>query len=111
MFKRIVSFVLVVIITFGFVGCATVQVAAPANTDIKLATEDAVPKRVIKKRVFYALWGYVPINENSTADYLRGQDVKKVKVKSYYDVVDYLISAFLGGFTIMSRTVEIEVVE
>lgn len=111
MYKKVVSFVLATVMTLGLVGCATVKVEAPYGTYIKLSTENtATYKRIVKKRVFYALWGLVPLTPNSTAYMVNPKTTHEMKVKSYYDVVDYLISAVLGVVSITSRSVEIQVV-
>ncbi len=111
MYKKAVSLALVVALSLGLVGCATVQVEAPRGTDIKLSTENTTTyKRIVKKRVFYALWGLVPLTPNSTASMVNPRTTHEIKVKSYYNVVDYVISAVLGIVTITSRTVEIQIV-
>ena len=111
MYKKAVSLALIVALSLGLVGCATVQVEAPGGTEIKLATEDTTTyKRIVKKRVFYALWGLVPLTPNSTASMVNPRTTHEIKVKSYYNVVDFLISAVLGTITITSRTVEIQIV-
>lgn len=108
MYKKIVALFTAGIFAVGVVGCATVQVEAPAGSDIKLAPVNSTPTRVVKKRVFYALWGLVPITPNSTAPMLNGQSAKEVKIKTYEDPIDYIITAVLGIVTITSRTVEIQ---
>ena len=88
-------------------GCATVRIEAPTGKKIQLVSDVEPVNYTAKKRVFYALWGLVPITNNSTAPMLEGKNIDKVRVKTYYDVVDFLITAVLGNFTITSQTVEI----
>jgi len=88
--------------------CATVRVEAPGKSDIKLATETSPYNYVMKKKVFYILWGLVPITDNSTASMLAGKDVSEVRVLTYYDVVDAFVSYVLGWLSIHSKTVEIQ---
>ena len=107
--KKATGYLLLVIFCVGL-GCATVKVEAPPKTKIVLLGEFEGSDYVIKKRVFYALWGLVPLTPNSTAEMLpAGTEIEAIKVKTYYDVVDFLISYVLGSLTIHSRTVEIEV--
>jgi hypothetical protein len=70
---------------------------------------DAPPVK-IKKKVWYILWGLVPITSTSTADTM-GLCNEMVKVQSYYGIDDILINAVscwaVGGL-VMSKTVEIQ---
>ena len=103
--KKILPFLVALMFT---VSCATVKVEAPSGSSIKLAPEVSPYNYTAKKRIFYVLWGLVPITDNSTASMLQGKNVTEVKVKTYTDVVDILISAVLGNFSIVSRTVEVD---
>jgi len=98
----------IIIAVFLITACATVRVEAPAGTDIKLAKETSQVNYIAKKRVFYVLWGLVPITDNSTAMMIQGKNVKEMRVLTYYDPVDFLVSYFLGWLTIHSKTVEIQ---
>ncbi|HDM89883.1 MAG TPA: hypothetical protein ENG67_01580 [candidate division WOR-3 bacterium] len=97
-----------IIAVFMITACATVRVEAPAGADIKLAKEASQVNYIAKKRVFYVLWGLVPVTDNSTAKMIRGKNVKEMRVLTYYDPVDVLVSYFLSWLTIHSKTVEIQ---
>ncbi len=103
--KKVLSFLTLV---FFLVACATVRIEAPSGSNIKLAPEVSTYNYTAKKKVFYVLWGLIPITDNSTASMLQGKNVQEVKAKTYYDVVDYLIALILGNFSIVSTTVEIQ---
>lgn len=89
-------------------GCWTVKVEVPAGSNIKLTGnfEGAGPT-VEKFRVWYALWGLVPITDNSTVPKLQGKTLSEVSVQTQADVLDVVISFFLGFVSINTRTVEI----
>lgn len=89
-------------------GCWTVKVEVPAGSNVKLTGnfEGAGPT-VEKFRVWYVLWGLVPISENSTAPKLQGKNLSEVSVQTQADVLDVIIGIFLGFASINSRTVEI----
>lgn len=90
------------------VGCWTVKVEVPAGSNVKLTGnfEGAGPT-VEKFRIWYVLWGLVPISENSTAPKLQGKTLSEVSVQDQADVLDLVISFFLGIVSINTRTVEI----
>ncbi|MCS7249660.1 MAG: hypothetical protein N2323_00545 [candidate division WOR-3 bacterium] len=94
-----------------FSGCATVIVSAPHGEKISLLSETDLATFKTTKKVWYALWGLVPLTNNSTAPVIQQYNLESVRVKTKYDVVDYLIGVFLNGIiptTIMTKTVEIE---
>ena len=102
--KKLLS---VLVLLIFAVSCATVKVEAPSGSNIKLAPEVSTYNYTAKKRIFYVLWGLVPITDNSTASMLQGMNVKEVKIKTYFDFVDFLIQAVLGSFSVVSKTVEV----
>ncbi len=94
----------------GLVGCATVKVEAPQPVKLASINEHTVPKA--SKKVFYLLWGLVPITDNSTSDlvapYTSGEKEIRVKITAKYDFVDWVIS-FLTLGILSSQTVSVEV--
>jgi len=102
--KRGIFALLLASLLFG--SCATIVYEAPADKNLKMATQVDAPPVKIKKKVWYALWGLIPISSNSTADMV-GPCKEIVKVKSYYGIDDFLIGCVLGNFSIMTMTVEI----
>jgi hypothetical protein len=106
--KRGIFALLLASLLFG--SCATIVYEAPANKNLKMATQVEVPPIKIKKKVWYILWGLVPISSNSTADMV-GLCNEMVKVKSYYGIDDLLINTvsewLILGF-VQTMTVEIQ---
>jgi len=90
-----------ILITFFLFGCATVVVSGNAE----LAPSNSVCSKIAEKRVFYVLWGLVPITNNNLDDVIPSG--KKVKVETKYTIVDFLISYFLGFLTINTKTAEV----
>lgn len=104
--KKLLIFL--VLITVFITNCGTVLVNAPPREDIRLLSETESASFKTSMKTWYVLWGLVPITNNSTADIIAKHQLKNVKVKTYYSVVDFLIGALLGGFSIYTRTTEIE---
>ncbi len=104
--KKLLIFL--VLITVFITNCGTILVNAPPKEDIRLLSETEPTSFKTSMRTWYVLWGLVPITNNSTADIIAKHQLKNVKVKTYYSFVDYVIAAFLGGFTIYTKTTEIE---
>jgi hypothetical protein len=73
-----------------------------------LAAETEPTTLKTNKKVWYVLWGLVPITDNSTEDLIAKYNLQNVKVKTQYDIVDFLISYFLGFLTIHTKTVIVE---
>ena len=100
--KRIVSLILLVVVTMCVVGCYTIKIGGKAE----LAPNTEEGTKIAQKRCWYALWGLVPISDNSTDSLIPGT-VKKVRVETKYKVSDFLINIFTGLVTIETFSVEV----
>ncbi|MGC8894942.1 MAG: hypothetical protein ACP5QG_08880 [candidate division WOR-3 bacterium] len=107
------------LLLIGFLtGCATVIVEAPmgAENTVSLTSKPSGGSSqhfTVQKKVWYVLWGLVPITNNSTDDMISqvsqgGKDVRNMKVTVQYTLIDWLIGACLGGISIMTNTVTVE---
>ena len=88
--------------------CGVVMVNAPPGSDVRLLPELEPAGSKVTVKNWYVLWGLVPITNNSTADVIAKNQLKNVRVKTYYSLVDGLINAVLGSFSIWTNTVDIE---
>ena len=100
--KKLITLILLLAVTMSVAGCFTIRVGGKA--ELALSTEEGT--KIAHKRCWYALWGLVPIGENST-DSLIPETVKKVRVETKYTVTDFLINIFTFILTIETFTVEI----
>ena len=100
--KKLVSVILLLAVTMSIAGCFTIRVGGKAE----LAPSTEGGTKIAHKRCWYALWGLVPIGDNST-DSLIPETVKKVRVETKYTVPDFLINIFTIILTIETFTVEI----
>lgn len=95
------KFVTILTLTFVFGGCSTIVVSGNAE----LAPKTAQCSKTSEKRIFYALWGLVPITDNTLDnDIPQG---KKVRVETKYTFIDYLVNLILSNISIVSKTAEI----
>lgn len=100
--KRLVSLILLLTVTLSIAGCFTIRVGGEAQ--LAASTEEGT--KIAHKRCWYALWGLVPIRDNST-DSLIPETVKKVRVETKYTVSDALINIFTIWVSLETFTVEI----
>ena len=100
--RKLISLILLVSVTMSVAGCFTIRVGGKA--ELAPSTEEGT--KIAHKRCWYALWGLVPVGDNST-DSLIPETVKKVRVETKYTVSDFLINIFTFIFTIETFTVEI----
>jgi len=100
--KKIVSLALLVAVTMCVAGCYTIKIGGKA--ELAPSTEEGT--KIAGKRCWYALWGLVPIGDNST-DSLIPATAKKVRVETKYQVTDFLINIFTFIVTIETFSVEI----
>ncbi|MEO0115121.1 MAG: hypothetical protein ABIK93_06555 [candidate division WOR-3 bacterium] len=88
--------------------CATVSIVAPTGKKVVLAAETDPTTFKTTKKVWYVIWGLVPITDNSTEELITKYNLENVRVKTQYDIVDFLISYFLGFLSIHTKTVIVE---
>jgi hypothetical protein len=100
--KKLVSLILLLAVIMSVAGCFTIRVGGKA--ELAPSTEEGT--KIAQKRCWYALWGLLPIGDNST-DSLIPETVKKVRVETKYTVSDFLINIFTFILTIETFTVEI----
>jgi hypothetical protein len=100
--KKLVSLVLLIAVGMSVAGCFTIRVGGKG--ELAPSTEEGT--KIAQKRCWYALWGLVPIGDNSTDSLIPGT-VKKVRVETKYTIVDALINIFTFIVTIETFTVEI----
>jgi uncharacterized protein YceK len=107
--KKIMGLGLVVCFMVLVSGCYSVRVLSDRTAGLTLAskTENLPYKESYK--VWYILWGLVPISDNTTSKLFSNTNLKKVRITTKMGIDDILISMILGSFTsISSWTVEIE---
>ncbi len=100
--KRILCLVLMLVVTTSVIGCFTIKVGGKA--ELAPSTEEGT--KIAQKRCWYALYGLIPISDNST-DSLIPAAVKRVRVETKYKVSDFLINIFTGLVTIETFSIEI----
>jgi len=102
MSKKLVSLILLLAVTISVVGCFTIRIGGKA--ELAPSTEEGT--KIAEKRCWYALWGLIPISDNST-DSLIPATAKKVRVETKYQVSDFLINIFTMLVTIETFSVQI----
>lgn len=100
--KKLVSLILLLAVTISVAGCFTIRVGGKAE----LAPSREEGTKIAHKRCWYALWGLVPISDNST-DSIIPPTVKKVRVETKYTVPDFLINIFTLLVSIETFSIEI----
>ncbi|MEN2998256.1 MAG: hypothetical protein ABDH28_04400 [Brevinematia bacterium] len=109
--KRLLILFLAILSLFYITGCFKVVIESPATKDVYLVDETKKAKVKDGKKVWYALWGLVPISDNTISDIIMKHDAKKIKVTQFIGVDDAIISLILGLFTIATSSIEVEIVE
>jgi len=100
--RKIITLCLLVVLIISFTGCYTIKVGGKAQ----LASSDQSGTLVAEKRYWYALYGLIPLGDNSTDNYIPAT-ANKVRVETKITFLDYIINLFTGIVTIYSATAEI----
>lgn len=104
--RRIVALALAGLLSAG---CATVVVEAPEGRRVPLATQDAPAEAAYQKKVWYCLWGLVPLTDNSSADLVaKVPEGKRVRVTVQYSLADVIMGIFTSLVTVVPQTVQVE---
>ena len=59
-------------------------------------------------KVWYVLWGLIPLNENKTDKMIKENGLTSVRVETKFKFIDYLITAITGNVSIVVCTVILE---
>ncbi len=101
-YRKIITLLLLVILIISFTGCFTIKVGGKAQ----LASSDEPGSLVAEKRYWVALYGLIPLGDNSTDKYIP-PTAKKVRVETKHTFLDFIINLFTGIVTIYTSTAEI----
>jgi hypothetical protein len=102
--KKVVAVCLII----SMVGCYAIRYTAPVGQEVRLMSTAEPPKAKFTKKVWYVLWGLIPITDNSTEDIIQKYKLKNVRAESKMTFVDFLISAVLGNLSVVTMTIEVE---
>ncbi len=101
-YRKIITLSLLVVLMMSFSGCYTIKVGGKAQ----LAPSDQAGTLVAEKRYWYALFGLIPLGNNSTDNYIPAT-ATKVRVETKHSFIDFVINLFTGVVTIYTMTAEI----
>lgn len=89
-------------------GCGTVNFDVAKGQRVKLLTEDDKTTVRVEKKIWYALWGDMPLSENHTAPFIEEYHLKEVKMFTRQTISDNIISTVLSPLSFSRRTLIIE---
>jgi hypothetical protein len=92
---------MLVVFCLSFIGCATIKVGGTAQ----LAPSTSTGEKIASKRCWFALWGLVPLGDNTSDSIVPANS--KVRVETKMTTVDFLLSMIVGGLTLQTKTVEV----
>ena len=100
--KRLIALLVLFIWVMSLAGCFTIKIGGKAQ----LASSHEAGTLVAQKRCWYALYGLIPLGDNST-DSIIPATAKKVRVETKYKLSDALINLFTGLVSIETFSVEV----
>ncbi len=105
--RKLIAGVLIASFSF-FTGCFTMKYAAPPQSTVTTVSESTTTSFKKSVKVWYALWGAVPITDNSTEKLIADNNLKEVRVTTQIKFVDYIIGIFTGIASIVPATMTVE---
>ncbi len=106
--RKLFAIALIVTLALSANGCYTMKYNAPAKTPVALISEGKRASFKQSKKVWFALWGAVPISDNSSAKIIAENNLKQVRVTTKISFVDYLIGSVTGIVSIVPATMTVE---
>ncbi|MEO0083490.1 MAG: hypothetical protein ABIK33_03795 [candidate division WOR-3 bacterium] len=103
--KRLISVVL--LLSLLFITCYTVKVVAPPGKNVQLLSESETTTFKTTKRAIYLIGGLIPIANTQTDETIAKYELQNVRVKTEFDIIDWLISGITGGL-VVTKSVTIE---
>lgn len=101
-------FVFLIAVVFVVTGCSQVVIKAPPGKRILISSEP-VREPDQTKRVWYILWGLVPLGDNSTMSLLAVYpDGSEVAISTERTLIDVIILAIASSLSIETRTIKVE---
>ena len=89
-------------------GCGTMHLNAPADQSIKLMSKHEPAEVRIEKKVWFKWWGSEPIDDPQTAETIKQNNLKEVRLYMTNTFVDGIYSVFPGMIGFPRRTLIIE---
>lgn len=73
-----IPIIIICLFCFLFTSCYTVSIVAPIGKKVMLADETEPTNFKTTKKVWYLIWGLVPITDNSTEDLIAKYNLENV---------------------------------
>ena len=91
-------------------GCGTLYMNAPADSDIKLLSQNAPAKIKVEKHIWFKWWGGEPLHpeEVQAANIIKEAGLKEARIRMTNTFVDGLYSIIPGIFGFPRRTLIVE---
>jgi hypothetical protein len=84
------------------------QSVAPRQSEVTMLPEGSQTNFKKSQKVWYALWGAVPISSNSSEKIIVENELKAARVKTQISFVDFLIGSITGLVSIVPATMTVE---
>jgi hypothetical protein len=81
---------------------------APSGSPVTTLSEEKSTTVQKSVKVWYALWGLVPITDNSSQKIIAENNIKEARVQTQVQFVDVLIGIFTGLVSIVPATMTVE---
>ena len=89
-------------------GCYTMKYTAPPDANVTTISQEQPTTFKKQQKVWYVLWGLVPISDNTSSKVIAENKLKNARVKTEIKFVDGVISIFTGIISIVPATMTIE---
>jgi len=89
-------------------GCYTMKYTAPPASSVSTLSDGQATTVKKSVKVWYALWGLVPISDNTSGKIIAANNLKSARVTTQIQFVDFVIGIFTGLVSIVPATMTVE---
>ena len=91
-----------------FAGCGTTRIHVPEDREIRLLEEDEPVTVTERRRIWFCLWGNVPISDDSPIPEIEEHNLREMRVTSQQTMADTALNILGGIVTVVCRTIVVE---
>lgn len=94
--------------TVSWLGCASIVIEVPPGSDVRLLPPGEEAAERIEHKIWFALWGYWPLGDNTTANLIREHELVEARFDARQSLPDAVLTAVTNMVGFQRRRVIIE---
>jgi hypothetical protein len=89
-------------------GCAQILIEVPPDSNVRLLPAEEEAAERIEHKIWFALWGYYPLGDNTTAQVIEEHDLVEARFDTRQSPTDVVITAVTSLVGFQRRRIIVE---